>query len=302
MPRATVTEAATGHLDSAHHPDWMGALPDNLPLSAISIPGTHDTLSIHGGKAGPAVVTQEQFDTGCPDPACVSDRTLSTQLEAGIRAVDIRVRRDESGGLAVQHGGFYQQVSLDDVLGVIEQFLDRHPRETVLMRIKAECTNDGRAFQCEDAGRQPPDPALVDRSLNARPRVWRPAAAGPVAVPRLGEVRGTVVVMRADGVDERGLPLDTQDLWDGPSREDKWAAIAAHVDRVPALGGRALSVDFLSASGVPDPTEFPDRYAAYENQHALDLLRSRPNITTGVLMTDFPGPALVGEIIGHNRP
>ncbi|MEU6560347.1 phosphatidylinositol-specific phospholipase C [Nocardia nova] len=299
MPRAAATAAADHHLDAANNPDWMGALPDGTPLTAMSIPGTHDTVSIHGGKAGPAVITQEKFDTGCADAACASARTLSTQLEAGIRALDIRVRRDEAGNLAVQHGGFYQEIGLDDVLRVTEDFLSRHPRETVLMRVKAECTNDDKAFQCVDAGRQPPDPALLDRILTAHPRMWRPSATGLAAVPRLGEVRGSIVVIRADGVDDRGLPLDLQDLWDGPSREDKWAAVAAHMDRA-GTGARTLSVDFLSASGVPDPMKFPNRYADYENQHALDHLRSRPGTAAGVLMMDFPGPALVGEIIGHN--
>ena len=301
MPRAVISTAATGHLDAANNPEWMSSLPDGTPLAAISIPGTHDTMSIHGGKAGPAVLTQEKFDTGCADPACTSARTLSTQLGAGIRALDIRVRRDELGNLAVQHGGFYQEIGLDDVLRVTEQFLAEHPRETVLLRVKAECTNDGKAFQCVDAGRQPPDPALLDRVLNAHPRVWRPTATGSSAVPQLGDVRGHIVIVRADGVDDRGLPLDVQDLWDGPSREEKWAAVAAQLDRAATGGAQTLSVNFLSASGVPDPTKFPNRYADYENQHALDQLRSRPGTATGVLMMDFPGPGLIGEIIGHNR-
>ncbi|MBF6273476.1 MULTISPECIES: phosphatidylinositol-specific phospholipase C domain-containing protein [Nocardia] len=170
MPRAA-TAGAIDHLDSASNPDWMGALPDSTSLGEMSVPGTHDTLSIHGGKAGPAVVTQEKFDTGCTEPTCASQRTLSTQLEAGIRALDIRVRRDEAGNLGVQHGSFYQQAGLDDVLRAGEQFLNRHPRETLLMRVKAECTNEDKTFQCEDAGGRPPDPPLLDRYLNAQPRV-----------------------------------------------------------------------------------------------------------------------------------
>ncbi len=300
MPRADT--GAKDHLDTARHPEWMSALPDDVSLSTLSIPGTHDTLSIHGGKAGPAVLTQENFDTGCaqPDLRCPSVQTLNTQLESGIRALDIRVRRDEAGNLAVQHGDFYQQSNFDDALRVTSEFLARHPGETVLMRVKAECTNDGAPFRCADAGGLPPDSGLIDRYLDAQPRVWRPAASGPVPVPRLGEVRGALVVMCADGVDERGLPLAVQDLWDGPSREEKWAAVAAHLDRAEANDGRTLSVNYLSASGVPDPRKFPGRYADYENQQALDLLRSQPTLATGVLMMDFPGPALVGEIIGHN--
>ncbi|MGW5513361.1 phosphatidylinositol-specific phospholipase C domain-containing protein [Nocardia africana] len=300
MPRAATADAID-HLDTASNPDWMGALPDSTSLGEMSIPGTHDTLSIHGGKAGPAVVTQEKFDSGCAEPTCASQRTASTQLEAGIRALDIRVRRDEAGNLGIQHGSFYQQAGLDDVLRVAEQFLNRHPRETILMRVKAECTNEDKTFQCEDVGALPPDPPLLDRYLNGHPRVWRPAATGPVALPRLGDARGAIVVIRADGIDDRGLPVDAQDLWDNPTREGKWAAIAAHLAQAPTIGARALSMDFLSASGVPDPAKFPHRYAEYENQHALDYLRSRPGTATGIVMTDFPGPALVGEIIAHNH-
>src|SRR5438874_2499396 len=53
--------------------DWMGALPDQLRLSELSIPGTHDSMSFHGGDA---VQTQSM--------------PLSTQLESGIRVLDIR--------------------------------------------------------------------------------------------------------------------------------------------------------------------------------------------------------------------
>lgn len=299
LPRADT--GATGRLDTAHNPDWMSALPDDLPISALSVPGTHDTMSIHGGKAGPAVVTQETFDSGCADPGCASIRTLGTQLEAGVRALDIRVRRDEAGELTVQHGGFSQHVDLDRVLEATEQFLSRHPRELVLMRLKAECTNDGKPFQCSDAESRPPDSALIDRYLNAHRSVWRPAAIGRAAIPRIADVRGQLVVLCADGIDQRGLPLDVQDMWNGPSREDKWAAVATHLGSIAAHGGTVLSMDYLSASGVPDPSKFPDRYATFENQRALDYLRGRPDISAGVVMMDFPGPALVGEIIAHNR-
>ncbi|WP_084161174.1 phosphatidylinositol-specific phospholipase C [Nocardia sp. BMG51109] len=296
------SSGAQNGLDAANHPDWMAALPDDRPLSRVSIPGTHDTMSVHGGKAGPAVVTQEGFDSGCLDDTCTSRRSLARQLAAGIRALDIRVRRDEADALAIQHGSFYQRASFEDVLAVADDFLSQHPRETVLMRVKAECTNDGAPFSCADAGGLGPDPALVDRYLAAHPRVWRPSATGRAGVPALRDVRGAIVITEFSGIadGQRGMGVDAQDLWDGPDMEAKWAAVAAHLDRTAAAPPDTLYVNYLSANGAPDPTKFPGRYASYQNQHTLDQLRARPGSATGILMMDFPGPELVGEIIRHN--
>ncbi|MBB5918582.1 hypothetical protein BJY24_007494 [Nocardia transvalensis] len=296
------SSGAHGKLATASSPDWMGALPDDRPLGRLSVPGTHDTMAVHGGKGGPAVVTQEGFDKGCADEPCTSRQTLRGQLEAGVRALDIRVRRDEADVPAVQHGSFYQHANLGDVLGVVDDFLSRHPRETVLLRVKAECANDGRPFGCVDAGGAKPDLPLIDRYLTAAPRAWRPSATAHADLPRLGDVRGKIVVTQFTDIEhgeDRGLTVDAQDLWDGPDMDVKWAAIAAHLAKAAAAPTPALYINYLSANGAPDPTKFPGRYASYENDHTLDHLRTHPG-PTGVLMMDFPGPALVEEIIRHN--
>jgi len=59
----------------------MAALPDTTSVAALSIPGTHETLAIHGGA-----LTQTQEDFGD------SGATLARQLDAGIRMIDIRAR------------------------------------------------------------------------------------------------------------------------------------------------------------------------------------------------------------------
>ena len=32
------------------HADWMKWVPDNTPLNILSVPGTHDTMSLYGGS------------------------------------------------------------------------------------------------------------------------------------------------------------------------------------------------------------------------------------------------------------
>ncbi|WP_195099583.1 phosphatidylinositol-specific phospholipase C [Nocardia blacklockiae] len=300
---AGLPRAGGAKLDSANHPDWMAALPDDRPLSRVSLPGTHDTMAFHGGRAGPAVVTQESFGTGCRADDCVSRQSLRVQLNAGVRALDVRVRRDETDGLAIQHGPFFQHATLDDVLGVIEDFLAGHPLETVLIRLKAECVAAPSSFGCTDAAGVAPDLARVDRSLAAHPRIWQPSAVGHAGIPTLREVRGRIVFTQftafAQG-DDRGLPVDAQDLWDGPDMDVKWAAIATHLDRTATATPDTLYVNYLSANGTPDPTKLPRRYATIQNQHTLDHLRTHPQAPTGILMMDFPTPDLLTEILRHN--
>ncbi|XP_029299576.1 uncharacterized protein LOC115016051 [Cottoperca gobio] len=48
--------------------DWMRFIPDETPVSAISIPGTHESLSLHGGPLDKCQVW-----------------TLKDQLNVGIR-------------------------------------------------------------------------------------------------------------------------------------------------------------------------------------------------------------------------
>src|SRR6185369_14706240 len=78
---AFAVDASYRTLSSASHPDWMRGLPDATSLAGLSIPGTHETMSTHGGA-----LTQTQEDFGD------SGGTLAAQLVAGIRMIDIRAR------------------------------------------------------------------------------------------------------------------------------------------------------------------------------------------------------------------
>ncbi len=78
-----------------HNPDWMGKLKDDVKLSQLSIPGTHDTMSRFGGVF---VETQTL--------------TLANQLESGIRLLDIRCRHirynPDRYVFAIVHGPVHQ--------------------------------------------------------------------------------------------------------------------------------------------------------------------------------------------------
>ncbi|HWN67877.1 MAG TPA: phosphatidylinositol-specific phospholipase C domain-containing protein, partial [Haliangium sp.] len=113
-----ITAAMTGS-------DWMSHLAGRTSLSQIDIPGTHDS----GARIGGAFVATQ-------------DMSISEQLQAGVRYLDVRLRHFEDA-LVVHHGSFYQELNFDDVLIACTDFLAAHPSETILMQVKEEYTPAG---------------------------------------------------------------------------------------------------------------------------------------------------------------
>src|SRR5215510_7181398 len=100
------------------HPDWMRWVPDSKLLSELSLPGTHDTMARYGG-----------------DLVEAQSLPLRSQLDAGIRVIDIRCRHIEDV-FAIHHGIVFQNAYFgNDVLQVCYEFLQDHPTETIIMRL-----------------------------------------------------------------------------------------------------------------------------------------------------------------------
>ncbi|KAI0818883.1 PLC-like phosphodiesterase [Irpex lacteus] len=88
---------------------FLSDIPDSVPLSSVTLPGTHDTMAFYGGSFAQ-----------CQSP----DSPLAVQLARGIRVLDIRLAK----------------ASFQDVLAVIHAFLtsEHGRRETIVMSIKEE--------------------------------------------------------------------------------------------------------------------------------------------------------------------
>jgi len=112
-------------------PCWMKYLKDDVLLSQLSIPGTHETMSFYGGDA-----------VKCQSMA------LPFQLQSGIRVLDIRCRHMRNR-FRIYHGPIDQRVWFYQVLNMVVDFLKKYPSETVLMRVKEESSSTGsnRPFQ-----------------------------------------------------------------------------------------------------------------------------------------------------------
>lgn len=302
------TASAAPHCEGiteASNPDWMAGLPDDVSLAQLSIPGTHQSLSLHGGE-----LTQTQEDHGD------SAEPLGVQLRAGIRAIDVRVRRVDDR-FTLHHGTFYQNANFSDVLREAGEFLAAHPGETVLLRLKAECT--GEIGSCTDENSRLDEAQIFDwyRENDPHGGLLLDPAGGEV--PTLGEARGKVVLLSLQGAhgglhEGRGVGQLTDDTWGERVQDeytvptlfdidDKWAAVRDHLDETVAADERDLYLNFTSGSS---PAAFPNAVACGAsgfrgvNDYALEHLTTHDLPRTGVVMMDFPGPDLVGAIISTN--
>jgi 1-phosphatidylinositol phosphodiesterase len=109
-----------GSTTTASNPDWMASIPDTSQLSALSIPGAHDSVALYGG-----------------DVSQCQSLSLPTLLAAGIRALDIRKKENSSHtGWNLYHGSQDEENTFDNVMNQIDTFLSAHPKEVLLMRIQ----------------------------------------------------------------------------------------------------------------------------------------------------------------------
>jgi hypothetical protein len=301
-------------LTGATNPDWMRGLTDSRSLAGLSIPGTHETMSIHGGAW---TQTQEDFGDG--------GGTLAAQLTAGIRMIDIRARVNDGNTFTIHHGATYQNANFDDVLGRLAAFLAAHPGETVLMRLKQECT--GEIGSCTDASGQNSFTQIFDSYIAKNPALWwTPSVAGDAAMPALGAVRGKVVLVVMNGAHGgrfAGYGLAQFGDWnDGSSTyvQDNY--------NVPNIGAIATKRDqvrrFLDATSAGDPAKMYVNFGSGASVFAqpqsvaggalgvqgvdpflLTYLNEgadvhTPVTRTGVLMLDFPGGGLINKIISFD--
>ena len=230
---------------------WMQHLKDATPLSALSIPGTHNSPTCH--RALPSVRCQ-----------AVSPRK---QLDNGVRFFDIRVQPEapNSRNLALVHSVF--PISLTgskqfrDLLGDIFKFLSEKPSESLIMSIKREGTGN---MSDQQLGR-----ILRDHYTSGGDALrWY---VDP-AIPTLGQVRGKIVLLRRFAIDD-GLHAEH----DGRG----WAVDAENwADNTPNdLHGSVCVQDFYEVL----ETENIEKKVGFVREHldrAADCICHLPGITT----------------------
>jgi len=177
---------------SAKLQSWMGSLKDATPLSACSIPGTHNAPACY--RALPSVRCQSV--------------TPRAQLDNGVRFFDIRVQLDgpASPRLALIHSVFPVSLTgpkfFHDLLTDVFAFLDKNPSETLIMSLKREGVG---SYSDQDLGR-------ILRNHYTTGKDARRWYTDP-AVPTLAQVRGKIVLMRRFAIDDDMRTLNSGRGW-----------------------------------------------------------------------------------------
>jgi len=278
--------------------NWMSQLPDTTELSQLTLPGTHDTCT--------AFLT--------PIASC-QNWNLATQLQYGIRYVDIRCRHIQDV-FAIHHDKIYVGFNFGDgVRDVCVEFLKANPTECIVMQIKREYDDFGNQLtfqQVFDGYRQGFEDFFYTDDR----------------IPTLGEVRGKIVVVRRfdlDPGDPRGLSPAWKDdeafkapyiAADGEAVtfciqdqynvstilpgdiNAKWGEVTALLGRANGDASDAWYINFASGSSGG---AYPNAVAAAINPQLYDYLGGAPFAARlGTLMLDFADDNMVASIIRLN--
>ncbi|MGF6981755.1 1-phosphatidylinositol phosphodiesterase [Paraburkholderia atlantica] len=262
--------------------DWMSTIDGSRLLSALTLPGSHDTC---------AYTVDDRL-------ARTQHAALDDQLHHGVRVLDIRCRHDRDR-FAIHHGGISLALSFDDVIRTCAQFLARHPSESIVMSVKDEwpASDCVRAFAATFEW-------YVERHAAVR---WHLASE----LPLLEAVRGSIVLLRRFAsdkplgidltawpdnatfdIDDVPAPFTIQDEFRVPvpaSIAYKWRAIDSLLDLAPGLCDERWVINFCSGTGMAAP---PVVVACGDTQHRgihdqlAERLATRPG-PSGTLLLDF---------------
>lgn len=310
----TVYTASAHHLSvlsSANLSRWMGELSDGWPLSALSVPGTHNSPTYH---------------VALPSVRCQAVG-VREQLDNGVRFLDVRVsasRGDGNDALALVHSVFPVSLGgnryLAGLLDELYAFLDDNPSESLIISLKREGTGRGtdqhlsqHLFRRYCGGGGKGGDGKGDGKHTGGDDVARRWFTEP-RIPSLGEARGKIVLVRrfnnddalraenegrgwgidasawpdncADGTVGSGL-VRVQDFYDvGKSAgiEKKAELARSHLERAgeqvfAALPGPEdrpapppLFVNFLTASNFFNASCWPEKIAAKVNPSIIEYL------------------------------
>lgn len=187
---------------------WMSQLPSSTPLTALSIPGTHNSPC---------------YFHALPSVRCQAV-SIAQQLSNGIRFLDIRVQpstNPDNDKLILVHGAF--PISLNGrkafrscVLGPVKEFLKECPSETVILSVKREGTGKGTDESLSEI--------LFRHYVVKEEGLWW----ADESIPSLGEARGKIVLLRRFKVHDEGVWGIDGEYWAYIFSSMAWNAVSSN--------------------------------------------------------------------------
>lgn len=276
---------------------WMSKLPNNTKLCDINIPGTHDSGTRYTAGVVSGIV------------ASCQDDTIPGQLDKGVRYLDIRC----DGDLDVNHGGLVcytsiltinkYKLTLPKVVDDIENFLDKHPTETILLQLKEEGSSENDF--CKS----------VNDLLKTRKKLYKPKTSSPADI-NIKDVRGKFIVCsRSEGINfaynYRGWAdncvcsypdLDRsdcilQDKYKSSNSKDKLRVIKSFYEKVwnENLDGKFV-INFTSCIGP----YCPELVARVVNPEMESFIEQNKDKKFGIILMDVPTENLIFKIYNSN--
>jgi len=238
-------------------------------ISALSIPGTHNTMALDGSNKW---------------VWCQSLR-LSVQLRIGLRFFDIRCRHLRNG-LPIHHGAFYQNTNFYNCISDMIDFLRDNPTEMLLVRVQeeyedAECT---RSF-CETV--------LANIQKFPQSSFWFNKE-----IPSINEVRGKIVILpNFASRNVLGIPYDSLVIEDHYNLDIwlKWSIVEANLENARSGALSTMYLTFNSATGFLPPGDI----AKSMNPKLHGYIQGK-TARFGIIAMDYPGPQLIKDIIETN--
>lgn len=300
--------------------DWMSKLSDKITINELSIPGTGNSMS-YGNYT---------------DFSLTQSMDLETQLESGIRFLDLSLNYSGDLNFKVVNGIIDLNVTLIDVLKKVAGFLNHNREEVVLIKISK---NNSESRDFGYSLRKAIEEARLDNYIFDGSRNYNPT---------LGEARGKIILL-ADysGNMWKAIPYkqnsEIQDHnhlvtnWDLYS---KWEHVKEFLNKINKRNNKSTRyINYLTGSGGSFPyfvasghvssgtndarlstglTEpgfsnyYPDfprvnRFGvfatiAFEGINTLTYSYFLENDLkfTGIVVIDFPGAGIIKEIINLN--
>ncbi|XP_044192375.1 translation initiation factor IF-2-like, partial [Thunnus albacares] len=264
----TCSGAGTGFNDhpalaaSSYNLNWMESIPDDTPISAISIPGTHKSLSLYG-----------PFKT-------YQIWTLDKQLKVGLRFFDVHTGIFSSFLKDINIGEsakiFQKNMRFVDALKIIFDFLDDSKSETVLLKV----TIHGLIREAEVEQRIK---VLLQKYKH---RIWTESS-----IPNMKQARGKIVFLQSDTF-HAGLKSHESNFFKG----DKLNNIEAKLKDMKSRVCRDIVLT------VPADVWRPKRLARTINKKFIDFIEEYKRDPSnqdcfGILSFNFPSAEMIKNII-----
>jgi 1-phosphatidylinositol phosphodiesterase len=278
---------------------WMARFSGELPISRLTLPGTHDTMALYETVYGTAIC---------------QTLTLNDQLIKGVRCLDIRARHFRNS-FPIHHGVEFQKAFFDNVINTASAFLKKNPSETIIILLKPEwkAERNTRSFE-----------ATLQNYISRYPSNLFYTKS---TIPKLKDVRGKIVLVRRFpgrlGIDATSWPdnptsvvkvgpyVMSQDLYKLNFLKDpditnfydrKWSLLYdGMIKSTEDIKGGYLRFNFSSATIMYNPALPQIRGVANDiNQRLNAFFEKQPPGSFGAIMMDFATPELIEKIYRSN--